>query len=396
MKGKLAKFVSIVQLGLQLIAGTGGCYFAMLTVATFLRPLTATKEGSHEPRFAVIVPAHNEEQVIARTLESLRDLDYTPERYEVFVVADNCLDSTAEIARRFDCTVWERTDPIHRSKGHALSWAFAKIPEDYEAFVIMDADSTADPRLLTTFSREYDPSLVLQSRVIQYSGPSAVSAVSYVASAVHNVLKPWGRECLGLSAGLGGTGMCIPRAFLENLPWQRFGLSEDHEYHLSLVLAGRRACFAPEACVQALGPHNFKGLHSQRLRWERGRVATIRHFAGPLLERFITKRDVRSLEAFVSTLAPPLSPTVMAAAGCIVLGIARRSPGGLAVGALGLLMSAGAILRALQMVQAPARIYVYLLALPPFVVWRAYVSLSTILQSTGREWVRTERSGQRV
>ena len=218
-----------VQFGSQLLAGVGGAYFSLLTAATFFKGHSAVRSTAPRPRFAVIVPAHNEEFTLPDTLTSLEQLDYPPERLGVFVVADNCQDATAEVARRHRCTVWERVEPERRAKGYALNWAFELLPNQYDAVVIVDADTKVDPALLSNFARAYEPFTALQASLLQAVSSNVSSVISYVASAVQNCLKPLGRQNLGFSAGLGGTGICIPRGLLEEVPWQRFGLAVDVE-----------------------------------------------------------------------------------------------------------------------------------------------------------------------
>jgi len=379
-----------------MLAGIGGTYFSLLTAATLLKERNAFGSAPQRPRFAIIVPAHNEEHTISDTLTSLKRLDYPPECFGVFVVADNCRDATAKVARRHRCTVWERVAPERRAKGYALNWAFERIPKGYDAVVIVDADTKVVPTLLTSFARAYEPFTALQASLLQAASSNVSSVASYVASAVQNCLKPLGRENLGFSAGLGGTGICIPRGLLEEVPWRRFGLAEDVEYHVDLVLAGRRVRFVPEALVEATAPHTFGGLRSQRLRWERGRIEALRRFTGPLLARALRKREAAAFEAFVSMVAPPLSLTAFTSVGCIALGLIRRSATGLVVGALGLAAITCAALRALWIVRAPARVYAYSLFFPTFVVWRTYLLVRSLLQGARKSWVRTERSAKRL
>jgi cellulose synthase/poly-beta-1,6-N-acetylglucosamine synthase-like glycosyltransferase len=393
---KLVKLARGVQFGFQLLAGIGGIYFLLLTAATFLKSHSACRSTRSRPRFAVIVPAHDEEHTIPDTLTSLERMDYPPECFGVFVVADNCQDATAEVARRHRCTVWERVEPERRAKGYALNWAFERVPEQYDAVVIVDADTNAAPTLLTNFARAYEPLSALQASLLQAASSNVSSVASYVASAVQNCLKPLGRQNLGFSAGLGGTGICIPRDLLEEVPWRRSGLAEDVEYHVDLVLAGRRVRFVPEARVEATAPHTLGGLRSQRLRWERGRIEAIERFTGPLLARALRKREAAAFEVFVSMVAPPLSLTASTSVGCIALGVLRRSATSLVVGTLGLLAIACAAFRALWIVRAPARIYAYSLFFPMFVAWRTYLSVRSLLQGARKSWVRTERSGERL
>ena len=385
----------LAQISLGLLAGLGGGYLGILAGATFLgrdRPDGSSDRPSGEVRFAVVVPAHDEEEVIPTVLEHLEGLQYPRRLYEVFVVADNCRDATAEVARRYDCTVWERVDPDRRSKGHALSWAFDRMLRTYDAVVIVDADSVVDPGLLDAFSRAYNPSMALQGSYLAPPGPGVLSVAGYVAAALHNDLKPRGREGLGCSAGVLGNGVCIPRAVLDEVPWRRFGLAEDVEYHVDLVLAGKRVGFVPDARVSAAAPGTLGGMDSQRSRWERGRLDALRSSAWPLLRRAVRERDPVSLEALASISALPFSPTVLAAVGCAALGALRRSKGGMATGVLALAASSVATLRALRLVRAPAGVYAYLAALPLFVLWKGYVTLSSLVGGPGRAWVRTERA----
>ena len=385
----------LVQVSLGLLAGLGGGYLAVLAGATFLgrdRPGGSSERPSGEVRFAVVVPAHDEEEVIPTVLEHMEGLRYPGRLYEVFVVAANCRDATAEVARRYDCTVWERVDQDRKSKGHALSWAFDRIPRTYDAVVIVDADSVVDPGLLAAFSRAYNPSMALQGSYLAPPGPGVLSAAGYVAAALHNDLKPRGREGLGCSAGVLGNGVCIPRAVLDGVPWRRFGLAEDVEYHVDLVLAGKRVGFVPDARVSAASPGTLGGMDSQRSRWERGRLEALRSSAWRLLRKAVAERATVSRGALASVSALPFSPTVLAAVGCAPLRALRRSKGGVAARVLALAASSGATLRALRLVRAPAGVYVYLPALGLFVLWSGYLTLLSLFVGSGRVWVRTELS----
>jgi hypothetical protein len=138
----------------------------------------------------------------------------------------------------------------------------------------------------------------------------------------------------------------------------------------------------------------LRGLRSQRSRWERGRVEAVRSLAGPLLLRSLHKRDTASFETLMSIAAPPLNVTVSTSVACIMLGAVRRSTASLVVGMLGLIAVACAAFRTLRLVSAPAKVYTYSILLPPFIAWRTYVSVSSLLQGASKGWVRTERPGQ--
>ena len=121
-------------------------YLALLTLASLARPKTPT--GTAEPRFAVLVPAHNESAGIARTVQSLRSLEWPADWLRVSVIADNCTDDTAVQAQQAGATVLVRTNPEQRGKGYALDWAFERVLEEgwAEAVVVVDADTLASPQ----------------------------------------------------------------------------------------------------------------------------------------------------------------------------------------------------------------------------------------------------------
>src|SRR5262249_2700768 len=151
---------------------------------------------------------------IGRLLASLTKLDYPTRLVDVCVVADNCTDTTASIARASGARVYERDDESERAKGFALRWLIQQLQAErraYDAFVVIDADSVVAPNLL----RAMDARLERGARVIQayYSvlnaQDSAVAALRYAALAAVHYLRPLGRSALGLSTGLKGNGMCF-------------------------------------------------------------------------------------------------------------------------------------------------------------------------------------------
>src|SRR5205823_7120337 len=118
-------------------------YLVMLTVAAFFGRTVSPPAGSARRRFAMLIPAYNEELVIGRLLENLRQLDYPRSSFDIYVVADNCDDRTAPLARSLGARVYERFDHASQGKGFALRWLLQRIREEnarYDAFVVLDAD----------------------------------------------------------------------------------------------------------------------------------------------------------------------------------------------------------------------------------------------------------------
>lgn len=238
--------------------------------------------GRHDPpragnparnRFLIVVPAHDEEHQLMRTLQACKRLDYPADCLSVLVIADNCTDQTASIARKQGVRVIERNSPELRGKGHALEYALNGIAhEDHDAVLIVDADCRLDPRSLQFF----DSHLQAGGRVLQASYVAANpddSPISY-ALAVGNYLEnnvlyaPLAR--IGGSALLRGTGMVFHRHVLQRFPWRARSVVEDVEYALTLARAGIPVRFVADAAVYSDFPSDEEQLRVQRTRWSGG------------------------------------------------------------------------------------------------------------------------------
>jgi len=345
---------------------------------------------------AVIVPAHDEAAGIATTLRSLAAMRYPPEMLVTIVVADNCGDDTAAVARDEGAVVLERTDPARRGKGHALAWALERLETaapDTEAVLMVDADCQVDPGLAVAAAAR----LAAGARAVQcdyaVANPEAspASALRYAAFALVNTVRPAGKESLGLSAGLTGTGMAFSRELLRRHPWDAFSLAEDAEYHLRLVAAGERVSFAGEAAVRSPMPTSQAASESQQARWEGGRMQLARRWAPRLLASGLRERDHLKVHAALEQLVPPQAALAAATAAGGALSLALRDRRGAALAAATAAGQAAFVLGGLRLAGAPAGVY-RSLAGAPAVVARKLVLLARISAGGGPdEWVRTER-----
>ncbi len=381
--------VTVVAIALVLLAA----YLLLLTFAALLSRRTVPPPGPSTRRFAVLVPAHDEEVVIGRLLRSLAALDYPRERYDVCVVADNCTDRTAEIAREFGARVFERYDAVEKAKGFALRWLLTQLTERYDAFVVLDADSVVEPNLL----RAVDARLVAGSQVVQayYSvlnaSDSAVAGLRYAALAALHYVRPLGRSALGFSVGLKGNGMCFSAPVIERFGWDWFTLAEDVEFHLALVRSGVRVDFAWETTVLADMPVTLAQAASQNRRWEGGRLQLLRTQVVGLLVDGLRLRSLMRIDAAIEQLIPPLSVPFLL--GLLVLVAA------LAVGAMPAALFAAASLlgqmlylaTGLLLVRAPLKAYLALSSAPVYIAWKVGLYASSIVQGRAQSWIRTSR-----
>jgi glycosyltransferase involved in cell wall biosynthesis len=352
-------------------------------------------------RFAILIPAHDEEVMIGTTLASLAQLDYPPDCYTVHVIADNCTDRTAEIAREARAYVHERTDTERSGKGYALAWALdllAVDPSRYDAVVVIDADSIANPQLLQAFAR----GLVKGSKALQAhyavlnAADSASAALRWLALSLVNYIRPLGRNTWGGSSTLTGNGMCLRWDLLTRHPWQAYGLSEDYQYYLNLVANGDQVEFVPDARVYSPMPTTVRQLHSQDIRWEAaspGSSGGQRRLAWNLLGDGIRRLDWVRLDALAELLTPPLSVlaggTVLLLASAIML----RGPAQILLATV----LAGALLwyvgSAFVLLRPPLAVYRALVHAPAYMCRKLWIYF--VLRHLPRytsTWVRTART----
>ena len=185
-------------------------------------------------RIAVLVPAHDEAALIARCVQSLQAQTYPSRLYDVIVVADNCSDATASIARSAGADVLVRDEPDARGKGRALRWAFDRVlrrPIPPDAVVVVDADSVADPCFLSALVRPFESGAsAVQGESLLAEDGSRAASLRAAAFLLVNRVRPAGRSALGLPCDLTGNGMLLSSELLRAYPWDAFTSAEDLEY----------------------------------------------------------------------------------------------------------------------------------------------------------------------
>lgn len=370
-------------------------YLDLLSLAAVLWR-RAPAPVSPRRRFALLVPAHDEELLLPRLLDSLGRLDYPLELYAVHVVADNCADRTAELAASAGAMVHERRDSRLRGKGYALRWLLTRLLEDgatSDAYVVFDADSVVSANFLGVMNAHLERGdAVIQSYYGVLNGEDTwPAALRYAAMALFNGLRPRGRDALGLSAGLRGNGMCFAAHIIERFGWEAFTLAEDAELHLQLVSAGIRVTYAPEATVLAEMPTRLREAQSQNVRWERGRLQMLRTFGPRLLAEGLRTRNPILLDAVAEQLVPPLSVLTGGTACAFALTGALRVPVARRLALLVLLGQAGYVVTGLRMVRAGPRTYAALLWAPLYVVWKLWIYAISAIGIRRGGWVRTSR-----
>ena len=275
-------------------------------------PVETERAGSNVDLLTVLIPAHNEETLIGRAIQSaLQSADSAATK--VLVVAHNCTDATAAKAKAAGASVLLLDDSTRSGKGHALTEGFrAALAGDSQAVLVMDADSLMDANLIPHVRRQLQAGArALQCRYeVNNSHDSARTMLMSLAFFGMNVIRPRGRARLGFSAGILGNGFVIHRDVLTLVPYGSHSIVEDVEYHLALLRAGVRVLFLDTAGVRGEMPATGKSSRTQRARWEGGRIHIMQRWAPKLLVNLLRGR-VSLLEPLFDLLALPLASEVI-------------------------------------------------------------------------------------
>lgn len=395
-------------IGCAVLVGTGsvvavaGLSLLGLAIASFAYRQPVLGEPPRS-RLVVLVPANNEETLIGRCLASLRAQIYPPSLVSVVVVADNCTDNTAWLAQQTGAEVLIRHDSRHRGKGHALRWAMDQMTgaERPDAFVVVDADSVADPCLLAGLASMYERGAeAAQAEYLVSSDDESSPRVRLRAAAflLFHRVRFAGRAVLGLPCSLVGNGMLFSGDLIERHPWDAFTGAEDLEYSVKLRLTGVRPVFAGNALVRGPVPASRRGAQRQRERWEGGRLHVVRTSL-PRVVRQMARGQLGLAELAMDLATPPLGLLAVLSAGGGMLAIALWSAGltpswTVVPWVTAVLAVVGYVGLGLRAAGAPAQVYLDLISTPRFLVEKLLGTAGVLRNHPAETWVRTERPNE--
>ena len=388
--------IALVGTLLILLSLPGTLELALLTFAGILpgrkHPRSATAPRLPIHKLAVIIPAHDEALNITAPLSSLHRCTVPPAlaAFTIVVIADNCTDDTARIARDAGARVIERVDHTRRGKGYALQFGFDRLAaEDFDAFLVIDADTIVEANLLVeiVILLENGAGGVQTRYGVLNPEASIRTRLMNIALMGVNVLRPRGRDRLGLSAGILGNGFALTSRTLAAVPYDAHSVVEDLEYSLRIVRSGRRIAFADRTTVRGMMPSAGPGVETQRVRWEGGRLRMIVENV-PRLTREILGGRPALIEPLFDLLLLPLAfhVVLLTATAAIPFGPAR-------IYALAAFAMLGLhICTAIVIGGGGWRDFAALLAAPVYTLWKLKI-VSKIFKAASFEmpWVRTER-----
>lgn len=365
-------------------------------IAVLSAPRAVPETTARAPEDVVVmIPAHDEAAGIGATLASL--LPHLSDPQQAIVIADNCSDNTAEVARAAGVRVWEREDRERRGKGYALDFGLQQLAAAPPAVVIfVDADCLLAPGAIATLARrtqtEQQP---FQARYLLSppEEPSPKTAVSSLAFLVKNCVRPLGLARLGLPCLIVGSGMAFPWAALAQISLASGNIVEDMQLGIDVAIAGYSPQFAWEALVLGALPSQDTTATGQRRRWEHGHLSLILAEVPKLLGAAVRQGRFELVALALELAVPPLSLLVLLWLGATVLAAAFAVWGSwvplACSGAVGVVLVGSVAIAWARFGRelVPLR---QLLSIPGYVLWKIPLYLG-FFGKRETEWVRTER-----
>lgn len=355
-------------------------------------PATPRPKLRDAPPFTVLMPAHNEAQGIEEAIRAVRAQMRGQD--QLIVIADNCSDATARIARALGATVIERFDSERRGKGYALEAARAHVdPHSHRVIVVVDADCIPQRHALRHLAAavHHERAAVQATNLLSLPpGASPLVRVSCFAFLIKNLVRQRALQRIAGSALLQGTGMAFPQSLYSRIDWGGESLVEDLDLGIRLIAAGERVVFDERALF--LSPASSEAATvGQRRRWEHGMIGAIARNVPLLLRAAITTGRHRLLIVALDQIVPP---TVMMITIALVVWLAMLIGFGLAGPALALTLALAALAVGLAAAWwsagrqlLPADMFGQLVR---YMIWKLPIGLQFLTRREGR-WVRTER-----
>lgn len=280
-------------------------YQIMVSLCSLVKIKDKPLKVKKDHRFMAIIPAHNEETVVANLVESLKKQNYNKDLYDIYVIADNCTDNTAKVAKEAGAIVYERFDQSKKTKGYALDWFLKqKIDENapYDAFFVFDADNIVHPDFIKNMNKKLcqGEDVVQGYRDIKNPSDNWITAGYALFYWTMHRFYHLARYNLGLSPLLNGTGFMVrfdvikPEGGLKTVT-----LTEDIEFSLKRIIKGKKLGWSTDAIVYDEQPTSFKQSWSQRSRWTVGHMQCMKEYTKKLAEAAKENKTMMNFDGFL-------------------------------------------------------------------------------------------------
>ncbi|BDR52605.1 N-acetylglucosaminyltransferase [Bombiscardovia nodaiensis] len=297
-------FLNLLDVLTLILSAVGIIYQAVCIVTSFVAKPVVFAQVPFDKHFAVLISARNEEAVVGGLIDSIQSQTYPHELVDIWLVADNCDDDTAGVARSKGCHVVERTNKDLVGKGYALTYLLDQIissgaAQAYDAFFVFDADNRLDKHYIEEMNKAFQSGFkVLTSyrNSVNFSD-NWVSSGSALWFIRESRFLNSSRMVFGSSCHVGGTGFMFSREIMErNNGWKFHLLTEDMEFTMDCILHGDRIGYCGTAILYDEQPVSFQQSWRQRLRWSKGFLQVFRYYGPALIRRAIQERDFSAVD----------------------------------------------------------------------------------------------------
>ncbi len=265
-------------------------------------------------KYGIIIPARNEELVVGNLIESIQKCNYPQDKLQIFVIAHNCTDKTAEVARKYGVTVYEYNNPNECTMGFAFKYLFEQIERDYktssyDGFFLFNADNVVDENYFNKMNDAFEywghKCVVTSFRNSKNWGSNLISSLYGIYFAVGCIFESRGRTLLGCSTRVQGTGYVISSNLVKN-GWPYTTLTEDWEFTADQIIAGNKIKYCDEAVFYDEQPTNLHIMWRQRVRWARGHLLVFYARTIDLIKKIFSKKHGNkfSLYDFLTNILP--------------------------------------------------------------------------------------------
>lgn len=306
----MLSFISIFNLIIFIIfTGFYSYQFFYVLVGMFKKPKTLVAQKNH--RFAVVIAARNESAVISQLINSIKKQKYPAELIDIYVVADNCTDNTADVAKEAGATVFERFNRQYVGKGYALDYALKIILNSdvkYEGYFIFDADNLLDENYIAEMNKVFDNGYKIitsyrNSKNYDTNWLSAGYSLWFLREAKYLNNS---RMILNTGCAISGTGFMVSDEIIrKNNGWKHHLLTEDIEFSIDNAIQGEQIGYCGTAVLYDEQPYLFEQSWNQRLRWAKGFYQVFGKYGMELFKSIFTKKSFCCYDMFV-TICPAL------------------------------------------------------------------------------------------
>lgn len=285
------------------------CYMMYyLTIAIFAFKRKELKSSNYiKNKFAIVIPARNEELVIGNLIQSLKEQNYPKENYDIFVLPNNCSDNTEEIAESFGAQIIDCKSQLINSKGDVLRYAFKILKDkEYNAYIVFDADNIVHPN----FIREMNKYLCLGYRVAQGYRDSKNPSDTWISSShslhyiIQNFFMNKARMNINKSCFINGTGFMVSKEFIKEYGYDSLTITEDIELTVKCGFNNEKIAFVQKAITYDEQPTDFGVSWKQRKRWSVGTLQCLKGYYKKILKDICVNKNFESIDSMMFLIAP--------------------------------------------------------------------------------------------